>query len=377
MQSLKSKKTPDCFSWMLTEKMIYPIFLPHAGCPFQCVYCNQRVVASYAHSESDILEYVESGLRDYSSQVHKSGRAGEIAFFSGTFTALPPALIESILAFVSIAVKQGIFTTVRFSTRPDCLDDDVMDLLSKYPIGTVELGVQSLSDHVLQKSGRGYSASSVYSAAKRVRDRGWKLGFQLMAGLPGDTRELFIESMRKTIEIQPDFVRIHPTLVLEGTALAESFREGIYAPLSLDEAVDWLAPAYDLATTAGISVIRMGLQSDPALEKPGVIVAGPYHPAFGYLVKCRSWRDRIDRHFASLSEISGAEMVLLVSPNQVSDVIGHRKSNLLHWKARWGVSVKVAGDAGLKAVDFLFSYKDAKTKEKAALSTRIRTVKSE
>ena len=129
-----------------------------------------------------------------------------------------------------------------------------------------------------------------------------------MAGLPGDARELFIESMRKTIEIQPDFLRIYPTLVLEGTALAEAFREGLYAPLSLDEAVDWLAPAYDLAATAGISIIRMGLQSDPALEKPGVIIAGPYHPAFGYLVKCRWWRDRIDVHFASLSELGAGEI---------------------------------------------------------------------
>ncbi len=103
--------------------------------------------------------------------------------------------------------------------------------------------------------------------------------------------------------MQPDFLRIYPTLVLEGTALADSFRNGIYAPLSLDEAVTWLAPAYDLALRAGIPVIRMGLQPDPALEKPGVILAGPYHPAFGCLVRCRWWRDRIDRHFASFSRL--------------------------------------------------------------------------
>ncbi|HYA42578.1 MAG TPA: radical SAM protein [Syntrophobacteraceae bacterium] len=331
--------------------MIYPIFLKHAGCPFRCVYCNQGVVVSNGYGESDIAQFVERSARAHSNQVRRSGRSGEIAFFGGTFTALPPAAMESILASVSIFVRQGIFTGIRFSTRPDCLEDRVMDLLSKYPIRTVELGAQSLSDRVLQKSGRGYSASTVRDASKLVKDAGWKLGIHLMAGLPGDNRGLFIESVKKTIEMGPDFLRIHPTLILEGTILADFFRRGLYAALSLDEALDWLAAAYDLTVEAGIRVIRMGLHPDPALEKPGVIVAGPYHPAFGYLVKCRWWRDRLDRHFASSVGFLGSEIVLRVAPNQVSDVIGHRRSNLGHWKARWGVSVRVAGDAGMAGIE--------------------------
>ncbi len=338
---------------MCAEKIIYPVFLPHAGCPFQCVYCNQRVVVSYDPRKSDILEFVESALKAYSNQVCKSGRTGEIAFFGGTFSALPPALIESILGAADIHIRQGVFTGIRFSTRPDCLDGDVVDLLSRYPIRTVELGVQSLSDPVLQKSCRGYCAASVYDAVKRVTDVGWKLCIQLMAGLPGDTQDVFFESMRKAIEIGPDFLRIYPTLVLEGTALADSFRNGLYIPLGLDEAVNWLVPAYDLALRVGIPVIRMGLHPDPALEKPGVILAGPYHPAFGYLVRCRWWRDRIDQHFASISQLCGDDIVLLVSSNQVSDVIGHGKSNLRHWKARWGISVKVIGEAGLAGVEMI------------------------
>ena len=197
--------------------MIYPVFLPHAGCPFQCLYCNQRVVVSHDPGESDILGFVESGLRAYSNQICRSGCSGEIAFFGGTFSALPLALIESILAAVAIPIGQGIFTGIRFSTRPDCLGGDVVDLLSRYPFRTVELGVQSLSDSVLQKSRRGYCVRSVYDAKKRVRDEGWQLGIQLMAGLPGDTQGLFFDNA-KAIEIEPDFLRIYPTLVLEGTA---------------------------------------------------------------------------------------------------------------------------------------------------------------
>lgn len=338
---------------MPPKKIIYPVFLPHAGCPFQCVYCNQQVVASHDRREPRILEFVESRLRAYCTEVLRSGHSGEIAFFGGTFSALPPALIESILAAASFHVRQGIFTGIRFSTRPDCLGDEVVDIFLKYPVRTIELGVQSLCDSVLQESRRGYCVRSVQDSVKRVRDAGWALGIQMMAGLPGDTRGLFVESIRKAIALAPDFLRIYPTLVLEGTILADSFRKGVYTPLSLDEAVTWLAPAYDAALKAGIPVIRMGLHPDPALEKPGVILAGPYHPAFGHLVRCRWWRDRVDHEFASFSEIAGGEIVLRVSPNLVSDVIGHGRSNLKHWQARWDVTVKVIGGAGQGGIEML------------------------
>ncbi len=337
--------------------MIYPVFLPHAGCPFQCVYCNQRVSVSYVNRESSIAEFVRSRLADYAGQVRRSGLPGEIAFYGGTFTALPCGLVEEILAAASVFVKQGIFTGVRFSTRPDCMDIHVVEILSRYPVRTVELGVQSLSDSVLEKSGRGYRAESVFEAAKRIKREGWELGVQLMAGLPGDNREIFMLSMQRAIEIGADFLRIYPTLVLEGTALADSFRQGLYSPLSLDEAVTWIAPAYDLAVRASVPVIRMGLHADPALEKPGVILAGPYHPAFGSLVKSRWWRDRIDERLAAIEELPGDEMIVHVAPNLVSDAIGHRKSNLLHWKSRWDVSAKVVGDAGLTGIEISWKTK--------------------
>jgi histone acetyltransferase (RNA polymerase elongator complex component) len=178
-----------------------------------------------------------------------------------------------------------------------------------------------------------------------------------MPGLPGDTQGTFIESMRRVIEIAPDFLRIYPTLVLEGTALADSYREGSYTPLDLDEAVTWVATAYASALRAGIRVIRMGLHSDPSLEKDGVIVAGPYHPAFGHLVRARWWRDRVDQELASFAELAGAEFGLRVPSRLVSEVIGHRRSNLRHWKSRWGISVKVTGDTDLAGTEMLVENK--------------------
>lgn len=339
--------------------MIYPVFLPHAGCPFQCVYCNQRVTVSGGGRQGSIAGFAASRMDDYANQVRRSGTPGEIAFYGGTFTALSPDLVEEILATASVFVEQSIFTGVRFSTRPDCLESDVVEMLSSYPVRTVELGVQSLSDSVLTQSGRGYGADSVYEAARRVKGKGWKLGIQLMAGLPGDSRETFMQSVQSAIKIGADFLRIYPVLVLEGTALADSFRAGLYNPLSLDRAVSLLAPAYDLAMRAGVSVIRMGLQADPELEKPGVILAGPYHPAFGSLVKCRWWQEKIDAHLGSLQEFPGSEMIVHVAPNQVSDVIGNRKANLLHWKSRWGMNAKVVGDAAMTGMEITWKTKSS------------------
>lgn len=342
---------------MNPEKIIYPVFLPHAGCPFQCVYCNQGVTVSFGDSEGHIARFVKSHLADYANRIRNSGRCGEIAFYGGTFTALPPGLVEEILAAASVFVKEGVFTGVRFSTRPDCLDTGVIDILSRYPVRTVELGVQSLSDHVLDKSSRGYDSRTVFEAAKRVKRKGWQLGVQLMAGLPGDSCELFLESVRKAMEIGADFLRFYPVLVLEGTVLAGLFREGLYAPLSLEEAVAMLALGYDLALQTGVPIIRMGLQADPGLEKPGAVLAGPYHPAFGSLVKSRWWRNRIDARLAPMGELSGREILISVAPNQVSDAIGNRRDNLRHWQNKWGVNARVVADPNSTEVEISWNKK--------------------
>ncbi len=203
---------------------------------------------------------------------------------------------QDILAAASIHVDREIFTGIRFSTRPDCLEDEVIELISKYPVRTVELGAQSLSDPVLRSSRRGYCVRSVYDAAKRVRDAGWDLGIQLMAGLPGDTHAIFVVSIQKAIEIAPDFLRIYPTLVLNGTALADLFRTGGYTPLSLDDAVSLgLHPLMRLLLRPAYLSSGWACMQTPHWKSRGLYWPDLTMPAFGHLVRSRWWRDRIDR----------------------------------------------------------------------------------
>jgi histone acetyltransferase (RNA polymerase elongator complex component) len=324
---------------MIHKNVVYPIFLPHAGCPFQCIYCNQQALTaspSCAGSAAGISASFREQLRQLTEQARERLVPGELAFYGGTFTALPAEVIEEILETAALPVHAGVFTGLRFSTRPDGMVENLCTLLSHYPIETVELGVQSLDDAVLVQSRRGYSSEIVKTAAAQVRERGWRLGLQLMLGLPGDSPEIFLASIRRAVALRPDFVRIYPTLVLAGTRLAEWYRSGDYVPLSLEAALSWCVPAYDLLFRERIPIARLGLHSDPELLKPGAILAGPYHPAFGYLVRVHWWRERLNRHFeAHPDPLKGRTLTVYVGDRSLSEVVGPKRSNIRHWQEKW------------------------------------------
>ena len=343
---------------------VYPIFLPHAGCPFQCVYCNQHAVASAppvsgasasgrrgderqddgAGGERAVLSSFEEQL---AGLLKHCTHPGEIAFYGGTFTAIASPVLRRILDTVTPWVERGVFDGIRFSTRPDRITPRVRALLAGYPVRTVELGVQSLSDAVLAASRRGYSPEAVFNAASLVRKNGWRLGIQLMAGLPGDTRERFLESVSRTAAMKPDLVRIYPTLVLRDTPLAGLFLAGGYRPLGLDEALDWCASAYDAFLRADIPIARMGLHADRGLEKPGAVLAGPRHPAFGYLARVRWWRNRVDECLrdSGRRDAAGERLTLRVPACSISEVVGPGRCNVSYWRDKWKMTgVEVVAD---------------------------------
>ncbi len=335
---------------MAPRKRIYPIFLAHAGCPFRCVYCNQRAMtASAASREPGVIPQVRRQLNGLLQDAQRHGHPGELAFYGGTFTALPPSVLRQILETVAPLVERGIFSGLRFSTRPDGISEELCLWLRQYPITTIELGVQSLVDAVLQQSRRGYSRAAVELAVGLIRRYEWRLGLQLMVGLPGDSARRFAETVAGTLTLQPDFVRIYPTLVMTGTELADWYRAGSYVPLALADAVSWCAAAYEAFFRAQIPIARLGLHADPELAKPGTVIAGPHHPAFGYLVRVEWWKMRVDRHLEDhQDELAGKAMTLLVAEPSVSEVIGPNRANVRHWLGKWHLTaVAVKGRADL------------------------------
>ncbi|HTG00715.1 MAG TPA: radical SAM protein [Nitrospirota bacterium] len=308
--------------------MIIPFFIPHSGCPHQCVFCNQKKITGEqsAPAPSEIASKITDYLR-----LHADGGQSEVAFYGGTFTALPPDLQRAYLAPVQPEIQAGRIKHIRISTRPDSIDSSVLALLREYHVAVVELGAQSMDDNVLLRSGRGHTAADTVNALGLLKTNRFIVGVQLMPGLPGDTAATIQQTMERVIRLQPDFVRLYPALVLKDTAMENLYRTGNYSPLSLDEAITVCKQAYLRLAKAGIIIVRLGLQPTAALSKPGTVLAGPYHPAFRQLVESEILLDAM--RSALLSKPTASENALfLVRPEDKSAAIGQRRTNIMRLK---------------------------------------------
>lgn len=332
--------------------MIIPLFIPHRGCPHQCSFCNQESITG--QNESGIEDYVKRSVKtieEWLGRPHRD-RTIEVAFYGGSFTCLPEDDQIVLLELVQPFIRQGLVAGIRLSTRPDCISVDVAQFLKQYGVKKVELGVQSLNDRVLMNSKRGHSVADVVRSIELIKKAGIQVGVQLMAGLPGETTVSFLQGVEKLIQLRPDFVRLYPVVVVKNSELEQQYRAGTYRALSMNKAVALSVRFYIRMQQAHIPVIRIGLQPSADLEK--MVVAGPYHPAFGELVQSRIWLQRIRKFFkkAAVESI----VTLHISNRDLSSVQGMRKLNIqrleqLGLKRRFIIKTEKSRERG----DFEFS----------------------
>jgi histone acetyltransferase (RNA polymerase elongator complex component) len=145
--------------------------------------------------------------------------------------------MEELLEAVAPYLKQGFFRSIRVSTRPDALQEKQLQLMRNFGVSSVELGSQSMDDEVLTLSQRGHTARDTVESVHLLRQHGFKVGIQLMPGLPGDSEEKFMKTVEEVIKLRPHMVRLYPTVVIRGTELAKWYKEKKYHPLRLEEAV--------------------------------------------------------------------------------------------------------------------------------------------
>lgn len=303
----------------MKRRSIYPIFLSRHGCPGRCVYCRQEI-----HSDGDRSWSPEQVQQTLATWLPTRGD-GEVAYYGGSFSLLPSSLQRAYLDVAGAFVASGRVRGIRISTHPAGLGDAQLEILRGRPLSCVEVGCQSFSDRVLEQAGRGHDAADIRAGVARLRSLPVRIGLQLMPGLPGGDGAEALASLRQALQLRPDFVRIYPTVVLPGTPLEEMLLRGRYRAWSLDEAVETCADMLLACLRAGIPVIRIGL---PPLVVPAV--AGPRHPALGQLVISRLWRRALA---AALEQKNGT---IQVSPVSLSNVLGHRRSNLRFLQERFG-----------------------------------------
>ncbi len=322
---------------------IIPIFLPYRGCRQRCIFCNERIAAG--GSQADVSEAaLERAVTLYSGKEKGGNRPVQIAFYGGTFTGMAREEQARLLQMAQPYLRDGRVESLRISTRPDEIDEDLPDFLRIYGVRTVELGAQSLDEGVLLQSRRGHTVQDVVSAVRRLREKGLEVGLHLMLGLPGDSPRSLAATLDRTIHLQPDTVRLHPTLVFRNTILATLYEEGKYLPLTLSEAVRQSLYSVLRLEKAGIPVIRLGLQTTPEMECPGNVVAGPHHPAFRSLVNARLFRD-MAATLLSRTEPEGRTVTFLLSPRDVSDFRGQGSENLPCLEERFRPrAIRIAGD---------------------------------
>lgn len=315
-----------------------PFFIPHVGCPHVCTFCNQSRITEVSGIGYLTPEYITSTIKDYVGE-SKSDKYWEVCFYGGSFSAINQDLQRQLLLPAYEALKAGRIDGIRCSTRPDAVSDSQLELLRLYGMKTIELGVQSMDDTVLSLAKRGHTSNDVKLAVKQLRKFGFTVGLQLLPGLLGDSWNTIMKTAVEISQLQPDFVRIYPVLVIENTELAEQYKSGIYEPLSLERALQYCSFLKTWFESHQITVIRTGLQSTEELDAGHSLLAGPYEPAMGELVTNEQWRQRIEHCLDEHTEHfnNPVRSITISYPrNLTSKVRGLKKRNLTYFEKTYG-----------------------------------------
>lgn len=335
----------------MKKHAIIPVFIPHEGCPNDCVFCNQKKITARTHAEENIdihaiaASYL-STLKDPRPEVI------EMAMFGGSFTGIP---IEKQNEYLSIAKDykdRGLIDKIHLSTRPDYINEEILENLRKYDVDVIELGVQSFDDEVLRLSERGHDSSAVYKSCRMIKDYGFTLGIQLMVGLPGDTTEKALYSARETVKLAPDIARLYPTIVIEDTKLLDMYKAGTYKALSLDEAVERTKEMYKILFAAGINIIRVGLKSSDIINENGEIYGETFHPAFRQLVEGEIAKEdievQIQRLLGESSTPPPKSATVFANSRSISNAAGLNRSNRKYFEKKYpDLKITIREDSSL------------------------------
>lgn len=307
---------------------IIPIFIPELACPNRCIYCNQRFISGQLNQpeKEEIIERINTNLSTFNHPHH-----AELAFFGGSFTGIDKDKQIEYLKIIQPYIERGDIKSIRISTRPDYINNDILQVLKKYNVRTIELGAQSLCQHVLDFSKRGHKVEDIERASKLIKDRGFELGLQMMIGLPKDNIEKSTYSANKIVSLGAKSTRIYPTLVIENTELANLYRAGEYTPLNIEEAVIWTTKIYKIFYNNNIKILRVGLHPSESLINKTELIAGAFHVSFRELVLTQIWKEE----FKKIQSDKAKDITIVINPKSKNHAIGYKSSNRIYLESNF------------------------------------------
>ena len=328
----------------MKKEYIIPIFVPHLGCPNDCTFCNQKKISGQTEDVKNTIEYYLNNFKDDNKYI-------EVAFFGGSFTGIDVDKQKELLSVAYEYIKNKKIDSIRISTRPDYINKEILKMLKSYGVKTIELGVQSTNDYILNKSKRGHTFEDVKKASKLIRKNGFILGHQMMVGLPESTRQDEINTAKDLIKLKPKIVRIYPVLVIKGTQLEKDYESGEYTPLTVEQAVETAKDLLVLFNKKKINVIRIGLQNTNEITDPNSkksqVVAGPYHPAFRQLVESRLWYDNIANEIKKVNS-NVTHIQIDVNPSDINNAVGHKRINIEKINDTYNTDLKINPNSKIK-----------------------------
>jgi histone acetyltransferase (RNA polymerase elongator complex component) len=331
---------------MQIKHFTIPVFIPELACPFRCIYCDQHKISGTGNipTTSDIKKIIDRNL----STISNLNTEIEIGFFGGSFTGIPTHQQQAYLEIAHAYIRQGLVKSIRLSTRPDYISSDILKLLLKYGVKTIELGAQSLDDEVLILSKRGHTSDDVRKASQLIKSFGFELGLQMMIGLPGDTKEKSVETANKIVAFGADNTRIYPTIVIKGTYLEQLYNKGDYIALSMDESIDILKVIVPVFEKANVKIIRIGLHPSEDLQG-SALVAGPYHVSLRELLETKLWKDAVSPYCINLKNHQNIN--IFVAEGMYNFAIGYHAENKKMLE-KYYKKVKFLLDTNLNKRDF-------------------------
>ena len=323
-----------------------PIFIPHLGCPNQCIFCNQRHISGTVKFEE---QNVEKTILQVLGTVDSNDEC-EIAFFGGSFTGIDRSLMVRLLNIAQKYVDIGKIIGIRMSTRPDYINKEIIEILKRYRINCVELGIQSMNDEVLKFLKRGHTVDDTIKAVELLKEAEIPFVGQMMVGLPNATPEDEIHCADMICSLGAYASRIYPTLVFNNTELKDITVDGGYIPLTVEEAVIRSRDVLDVFVKNGIECIRIGLCESDNLHSDDTFYAGPNHPSIGEMVKSALYLKIIENKLVSTNVVDS--LVVKCSRGATSQVVGNKKSNINYLKSKYGFKkIQIVEDYDLNPFD--------------------------